>query len=67
MDMERDRKGIGTLTRTGMGKGMRTGTGTGMGIQKRTVMFLQGIQPWGTTFESEYLSKFKTEFKNNLG
>jgi hypothetical protein len=60
--------GMGTWTGTwtGMGKGKRTGIRTRIWIQKGTRTFPRGIRPLGTTFEFEYLSKFETEFDNNL-
>jgi hypothetical protein len=45
-------------------EGTRVGTRTG--IQKVIGTFLRDIRLQGTTFESEYLSKYETEFENNF-
>ncbi len=62
----------------GQGQGWGHGWGHGQGWEKRRGQghgrdgetdrdraFLRGIRPRGTTFESEYLSEFETEFEKN--
>jgi hypothetical protein len=38
-----------------------------VGYQTLQSKIMLGIKPHGTTFESKYLCKFETEFKNLLG
>jgi hypothetical protein len=56
MDRDMDKDGERDEDRDMDGDGDTEGTGT----------FLWGIRPQGTTSEFEYLSKFETEFENNL-
>jgi hypothetical protein len=67
MDTDRDRDRDGDMGRDRDGKkGTRTGKRTWTGIQKGRDISA-GYPTPGNNFESEYLSEFETEFKNNLG